>query len=130
MHIRNLLIVDNNVSNNVLISRVLRSIQEIGHIETKANGWDALVYLAGCQEESCFPELIFVELKMPEMDGFAFIENYQKRFGIYFPHTRLIAVAETFTEVDKEKVLSHHAVAGYVNKPLVRSKLAHILENL
>src|SRR4051812_27171461 len=74
-----LLIDDDNI-NNFLNERLLKTLGISGVIKTALNGKEGLKYIdQHCLiNEGCCPDLIFLDINMPVMDGFQFIKNFQK----------------------------------------------------
>ena len=78
------LLVDDNESDNFLHKRVLEKSGITDRIEIAMNGKEALDLLitkgkCGQPESSyCQPELILLDINMPVMDGWEFLEEYQK----------------------------------------------------
>ena len=70
------------------------------------NGKDALSFM-----ESTTPDFILLDLVMPEMDGFSFIENIKKDH----PDIPVLVLTNLGQEEDKERVMSLGAV-GYLVK--------------
>jgi CheY-like chemotaxis protein len=78
------LLVDDNESDNFLHERVLERSGITENIGIALNGKEALYFLThkgGCGESAEIqgqPELIFLDINMPVMDGWEFLEEYQK----------------------------------------------------
>ena len=96
-------------------------------MRTALNGWEALTGLhAHCQPpKSGCPALIFLNLNMPVMDGFAFIEAYQQlpaaqRQGV------VLMLIPSVNPRDLAR-LQDLPVAGFLAKPLPEEKVARVL---
>jgi CheY-like chemotaxis protein len=77
------LLVDDNEPDNIIHKRVIEQSGITDFIGVATNGQEAIGFLKSKwkmgQKDSLFPRpsLIFVDIKMPFMDGWKFIEEYQ-----------------------------------------------------
>ena len=128
MNIERLLLIDDDELNNYIVHSILEDTKLVNYFDFKTNGESALQYLYACQATKQFPNLILVDLKMPIMDGFEFIEQYEKKFLPESPHTQLMVLTSSIREVEKQKALSFKSVTNFLNKPLNDEKLRYVIE--
>lgn len=121
----NLLIIDDDEIGNMYLGMVLSDLSYIREYKFENSGWDGLEYLD--QTRSNFPDLILVDLNMPEMDGFDFIEKYEQKFYNDFPETRLLVMTNSILEIDKKKSLQFRSVCQFINKPITVEALLQAL---
>ena len=126
MNINHLLLIDDDEVNNFLVEEILRETPLLGRFTVKLSGEEALTYLENCAEGSLFPDLILVDLKMPQMDGFEFVEHYEQQFKAAHPQTQLMMLTSSLREADKQQALSYPTVRNFLNKPLDDQKLQTI----
>ena len=73
------LLIDNDEVDNYISHRILKSISFADHIEIKSSAIDALNYLkTQIEEAKHLPEVIFLDISMPDMDGFQFLDAFTK----------------------------------------------------
>jgi len=112
----NILLVEDNSVNQLLAKRLL---QNLGHQPTLAeNGVEALAHL----EAGAIFDLIFMDVQMPEMDGFEATrriraQEAQAGQGVHMP---IIAMTAHAMQGDRERCLEA-GMDGYVSKPISRA---------
>ncbi len=96
-------------------------------ILTATNGLEALQQLnVMVANGDKLPELIFLDIKMPVLDGFEFLEEITKSHVIDFSHMQVFVCSSSFHPQDKERANSY-PVAGFISKPLTPQLLKDLL---
>ena len=72
------------------------------------------------------PEVIFVDLNMPIMDGFQFIEKFELLINRSTKKFKLVILTTSINEEDKKKALKFNNNILFLNKPLTDEGLALI----
>lgn len=71
------------------------------------------------------PDLIFLDLNMPEIDGFAFLEQYSRL--VTNPRTRIIILTSSSSSLDRDRAATFPNVIGFLSKPLTEGNLSEIV---
>lgn len=112
--IYNILFIDDNQINNELTKAII-DVEELPiDAVTHTNPVEALKYLSTVNNQD-FPTYIFVDVNMPELDGFAFVERYEKEFPTN--NTQIYFLSASIVEEDKNRAIQYKSVAGYYEKP-------------
>jgi|SRR5690554_34608 len=119
----NVIFIDDDEDLNFLQSRMCTRSQVINHHYIANNAQDALVYLS---ETQIPPDVIFVDLNMPEMNGFQFIERFEDNFSSRFPDTQLYVLSSSVSEKDRKNSLAYLSVKDFLVKPLTQDKMESI----
>jgi len=127
MIIKNVLIIDDDDLSIFLMGLAIDEMDFIEKYESVHSGWEALKFFENCKR-SVAPEIILVDLNMPEMDGYEFIQHFEEKFAKNFPGTKLIVVTSSQRESDKVRSLAFDSVIGFINKPLEEKEIKKILE--
>ncbi len=76
--------------------------------------------------EGFLPDYIFLDLDMPHMDGFQFIEAFNK-LSILGKEKVVIVVLTSSETVEEQRLISALGVKHYVSKPLSESKVKELI---
>ena len=82
---------------------------------------DSLEALKNSNEE--MPELIFLDIHMPNMNGFAFLTELEKKYGHIKDSMSVIILTTSLDPVDRTTSNSYSNIKMFLNKPLTIDKL-------
>lgn len=122
-----IMIVEDNPVNQKLARRILEKIGH--HITTAWNGKEAVdLYSNSLQTPTSIApiDLIFMDVQMPEMDGFEATREIRKLEGESNVKTPIIAMTARAMKGDKEECLQH-GMDDYVSKPIDIQNLVSII---
>ncbi len=120
------LLVDDNTQTRNLLSRMLASLgyPEVTHA---SSGMAALVTLAAARKEKKPFDIVFIDMVMPEMDGWRLAAEINKDIDINQAQLYLMVPEGSFGADAKMKLLEWFN--GYLYKPIKRRMLADLLKN-
>jgi CheY-like chemotaxis protein len=118
----NVLIIEDNELESAMEEIMMKKSRFAKNIVTKSSVQSALSYLEKDIEK--FPEMILLDLRMPIMDGFDFLEAYQDNIAKLAPECKIVILSGNTSEEDKKKVIRNPVVKRFIPKPLTQSKLA------
>lgn len=124
---RTTLLVDDDPVTNMLNSRLIQKLQLTSTAEIVTNGKEALEYLRNCSAEA-MPDLILLDINMPVMNGFEFMEAYEKEFAADSSCLILMMLTTSANSADLEKARSYQKITEFMSKPLNRAKIELIKE--
>lgn len=133
MKLKKILLVDDDDTSNLLTTMVISDMNITEGVDVASNGEEALNYMIeNCHniesggQKKC-PGLILLDINMPIMDGFEFLEAYKSRLDIdgKIPVVMLSSSSNT-KDFDRAKTFD---VKGYIVKPLNEEKLQEALAN-
>ena len=121
-----ILLVDDDYEDNVFHKLIISRMQIAESVEEANDGLEALNKLKKRQTP---PELIFLDINMPRMNGWEFLEEY-KDLDTEQKAKTIIMMLSTSSNPDEIKKAQEIAeVSGFKTKPLSKEMLVDILEN-
>lgn len=131
--LKNILLVDDDEVTNFINAEIIESLEATEHVDTSFNGKEALDFLDRAyrgEANLVFPELLFLDINMPVMDGFEFLKEFRKK-----PYADSGAVIITMlttslrTEDMERAQMFEDVVSGYIEKPLTRTVVLSVLDH-
>ena len=116
--LKNVLLVDDDETNNFLVKHMLSKIDSCDKIFTALNGEDALQQIVQYHKENIQIDLIFLDINMPVMDGFEFLDEYQKLPSELHSKTTIMMISSSVHPDDLNKVKTYECVDEFIEKPL------------
>lgn len=127
------LLIDDDEPTNVLHQIILEEVGVAQQIRIAQSGYEALDYLRTCDlqgnmdMDKPFPELVFLDINMPGMNGFEFLEEYHQ-LDLLSRETTIVMLTTSLNPDDAERARHIPQVKGYKNKPLTELMVSRIME--
>lgn len=80
----------------------------------------------GLQIKELLPSVIFLDINMPIMDGYQFIEEFEKMGKEITSNCKIVMLTSSINPADVEKSKGIPAISLYINKPLTREVLESV----
>ncbi|MBA4058178.1 MAG: hypothetical protein C0490_25910 [Marivirga sp.] len=121
-----ILLIDDNHDDNFFHDRVIRKSKLCDKVVARTSAQEALDYLAST-EECIHPDIIFLDINMPRMNGWEFLEEYAKMDKMV--HSRVIIVMLTTSENPDDKIKANDSsvIAEFRTKPLTKEMLEEMI---
>jgi CheY-like chemotaxis protein len=125
------LLIDDDEATNYFNQLIIEKSGFVKDVIIKQNGKEALQYLEYIFSENegvSGPDLIFLDINMPAMDGWEFLEEYKKLHVDQKGKVIIVMLTTSLFLEDKERALDLPEVSGFEHKPLTKSKFEKILQ--
>lgn len=123
---KRILVVDDDIVAILTSQRILKQLKKEVNLLTARHGWEALdIVREKCQSEQC-PELILLDINMPVMDGFEFLEELQHTPDLDSASLRIVLLSSSTHYLDVARA-KQYPVLDFVEKPLTAEKLSKFL---
>lgn len=94
-------------------------------LQTFRSAEEALHWL-GSLNGNAPPDVIFLDLNMPNIDGFGFLENFTKLPQKIRDKTKIVVLTSSNSLKDREQVLSNANVIQFITKPIKQSDIEEL----
>jgi CheY-like chemotaxis protein len=116
------LIIDDDEINNFIVERLIHRLSPESEVIACTNGAEALGFLEKTvSKDNSFPDFIFLDLRMPVLDGWGFLDEYQKR-GFQNQCSVIILTSSIF-RYDIDRAHEHVVPTQLISKPLTLDHL-------
>jgi len=75
------------------------------------------------------PDYIFLDIVMPVMDGWEFLEELKNELGVKEITSNVIILTSSIRKIDESKAVYLDCIESYVNKPLEKEDIEKIFKN-
>jgi CheY-like chemotaxis protein len=124
-----ILLIDDDKATNFINERVIKKLDCTKRIVTVYNGAEALEFLSIEENGNLLqPDLIFLDINMPVMDGWEFLEHYRKLHENKKAKVVLLMLTTSLNPDDVKKANKIQEVKGFKNKPLTIEMMQDILK--
>jgi CheY-like chemotaxis protein len=72
------------------------------------------------------PDVIFLDLNMPEIDGFAFLKSFNELPEKITSKSRIVVLTSSNSIQDRDQVFLNKNVIQFITKPLKQSDIEHL----
>jgi CheY-like chemotaxis protein len=115
-------IIDDDEVSLFLTSMLLESGSYVRHVESFSNAAQALTKLQQ-EEEQLLPEVIFLDLNMPDICGWEFLDILTKQEQRYLNKSSVYILSSSVDNSEKEKAKEYKLVTAFLHKPLEEEEL-------
>lgn len=129
MKFKKILLVDDDNVANFINQKLITNWQITESIETVMDARKALNDLAQqCQQGVC-PDVILLDLNMPNFDGFDFIQAFQQLSDSSLQSIKIVVLTSSDDTTDMHRVQAL-GINRIINKPLTLEKLQHVFPEI
>lgn len=124
-------VIDDDEIFQFMIKKNLKLIDKNIKIESFPDGEKAVTALSQKFADSeKFPDIIFLDINMPVMDGWEFLESY-KNIKSNFPKDVVIYIISSSKNLeDLIKAKEFTDLSGYIVKPITNSQLKKVVQGV
>ena len=126
----NILLIEDDPITVMVCDRIIKMIGFSNHVQTKENGQEGIDYISNAiKENKELPDIIFLDINMPIMNGWDFLEAFESIKQQLSKVPRILILSSTVDPEDYKKAEKFPAVEGFISKPLTQEHLNGITAN-
>lgn len=118
-------IIDDDEVSLFLTSMLLESGSYVRNVESFDSAENALKSLEN-QDTHSIPSVIFLDLNMPDISGWEFLDIISKQEQRYLNRCKVFILSSSVDTVEKDKARDYKLVSAFLHKPLDEDELAKV----
>ncbi|MGC4036148.1 MAG: response regulator [Chitinophagaceae bacterium] len=120
-----ILLIDDSFDDNTYHKLIISRLNIAERIDSVSDGEEALDYL---QHATSPPALIFLDINMPRMNGWEFLEEYEKLPAPMKSRIVMMMLTTSADPDEKQRASKIPTLSGFKTKPLTKEMLTDILQ--
>lgn len=117
------MVIDDNPVDLYIAKKILEKTSFADEILAYNSAIDALQYLRNNNGEQALPDVILVDIYMPEMSGFEFMEAYRDLPAELKRHCKVYIISSSIDSKDIRRANEDENVVAFQEKPLSKEFL-------
>lgn len=131
--IRKVLCIDDDQITIILCDLVIKKSAFADQVLTAFNGREGIQWFSNHFKTKApleeAPNIIFLDLNMPIMNGWDFLQEYEMKYADRLPDTKVVIVSSTVNPEDFSRANKHPLVIDFIHKPMTIDGLTELMEN-
>lgn len=128
---KKVLVIDDTEMDLKIAQMAMSRYSFADEIVLKKSAMSGLEYLESFQSEpEGLPQLIFLDINMPELNGFDFLDRYEQLPDVIKRNCIIMMLSTSLVEEDHKKAMENKFVSKFLNKPIDKTKLEGIRSDL
>lgn len=129
--LNSVLLIDDNPATNLIHKKVITKIDCVEHIHICNGGEKALEFLTTEKDSDTLnthPQLVFLDINMPGMNGWEFVEEYDELLEGQKCQVLIMMLTTSINPDDRHKADQTKSIAGFLNKPLTTDVVEQVIK--
>ncbi|MDH5602292.1 MAG: response regulator [Cyclobacteriaceae bacterium] len=125
------MLIDDNEIDNLINQKTIEASNFAKNIYVHSSAKSAIEFLRNVEKikdlaEQVLPDIIFLDIDMPLMDGFQFMDEFNKLSNETKSKSKVIILTSSVNPQDMNKSMNYESVMKYLTKPLTQESLGKI----
>ena len=124
---RTVMLIDDNEIDNLINQKMIEAASITENIYTHTGAKSAIEFLKNMEHldvaDKVLPDIIFLDIDMPLMDGFQFLEEFEKLSATAKKKCKIVMLTSSINPQDFNRSKKYENVKIYLNKPLTHDNI-------
>jgi CheY-like chemotaxis protein len=122
-------LIDDDEVFNTLNAAIIEFVDPAIHVRVFKSGEEVMEYLNANQETQA-PDLVFLDIRMPNMDGFELLDTIVSMAKNPFANSKVYMLSSTLNEKDLNRTRQYPIISSFLGKPLTVELFREITDSL
>ncbi|MFZ1806698.1 MAG: response regulator [Cyclobacteriaceae bacterium] len=127
---RTVMLIDDNEIDNLINQKMIEAAAIAENIYTHTGAKSAIEFLRNMEKlevaSEVLPDVIFLDIDMPLMDGFQFLDEFEKLTSNTKKSCKIVMLTSSINPQDFDRSKKYSNVKLYLNKPLSHDSIQKI----
>lgn len=126
--LKSILLIDDDEPTNFINKKRIKQAEVCENILVQDDGESAIELLNKLEKEGqSLPELIFLDINMPGMNGWEFLEEFKNLSSVTKENIVVVMLTTSLNVDDRKKAEAIEEISDFINKPFLIDQLHNIL---
>lgn len=127
---RTVMLIDDNEIDNLINQKMIEAASITENIYTHTGAKSAIEFLKNMEKldvaNQVLPDVIFLDIDMPLMDGFQFLDEFEKLTNVTKKKCKIVMLTSSINPQDFNRSKKYDNVKLYLNKPLSHDSIVKL----
>ena len=125
--LQHFIVIDDSKLDCFIAEKVIKNTGRCESVTSFLSAREALEHISANTVSSHYPIIVLVDIQMPVMNGFEFVEAFEKLPYHITKNYNIYVISSSINDNDLTKIPKYPSVIQFINKPLTSNNLSALL---